>query len=435
MTTTIETISTLERRLRMAVPVDEINKQVGARLKRVATTVKMPGFRPGKVPMKIVAQQYEGQVRGEVIGDLVQKAFTDAVQGSSLRVAGYPRIAPTEAPPAGQLEFDATFEVYPEVALGDLAAQRLERRVVTVGDAEIDRTIESLRKQRATFHDSARPAQSGDRVTVDFAGTIEGVAFDGGSATDFAFRLGQKEMLPEFESAVMGRSARERVTFPLKFPDDYQGKDVAGKNAEFVVTVNKVEAAQLPPIDADLAMSLGVADGDLSKMRSEIKDNVEREVKGRLAVANKQAVMEALLSSTPVDVPKSLVEMEQDRMVERARADLAQRGLKNAESVPIDKSIFGDQANRRVRLGLVIGELVKREGLTAKPEQVRKLVEEQARTYEQPFEVVKWVYSQPERLAEFEGLAVEENVVKWVLGKARVEDRTVSFDELMGNAA
>lgn len=437
MTSTIETVSSLERRLNMAVPRADIDKQVGERLKRLANTVRMPGFRPGKVPLKLVAQQYEGQVRGEVIGDVVQKAFTDAVQGQNLRVAGYPRIEPKEgaAPGAESLEFSALFEIYPEVALGDIGAAKLERRSAAVTDAEIDRTLDSLRKQRATYSDAGRPAQSGDRVTVDFVGKIDGVEFEGGKGEGMAFVIGERRMLPEFEQGVTGRSVGESTQFPLTFPPDYHGKDVAGKTAYFDVTVAKVEAPQLPVIDAEFAKSLGVPDGDTAKMRAEIRDNVEREVRQRLAAMNKQKVMQALLDSTQVELPKSLVEMEQDRLVENARNDLAARGLKNVAEVPIDKAIFKDQAERRVSLGLIIGELIKQNQLQAKPEQVRKLVEEHARTYEQPFEVVKWVYSQPDRLAEFEGLAVEENVVNWVLGRARVEDVPIAFDELMGNAA
>ena len=436
MTNTIETVSGLERRLNMAVPRAEIDRQVGERLKRLANTVRMPGFRPGKVPLKLVAQQYEGQVRGEVIGDAVQKAFTDAVQTQNLRVAGYPKIEPKDAAggSADAIEFSALFEIYPEVTLGDLANAGVERRTLTVGDAEIDRTIESLRKQRVTYEAVDRPSENGDRLTVDFTGRIDGVEFQGGAAKDFPVVLGEKRMLPEFEAALAGMRGGESKTFLVTFPADYHGKDVAGKTASFEVKVSKVESPRLPEVDAEFARSLGVADGDLAKMRGEIRDNVEREVRQRLASMTKQKVMQAILDSTKVELPKSLVEMEQDRMVENARADLARRGLKNVESFPIDKAIFKDQAERRVALGLVIGELIKHHSLAAKPEQVRKLVEEHARTYEQPFEVVKWVYSQPERLAEFEGLAVEENVVNWVLSKARVEAKPIAFDELMGNA-
>jgi trigger factor len=436
MQTSVETLQGLERRLTMAVPVMEIDQQVDARLKNLARTVRMPGFRQGKVPMKLVAQQYGSQVRGEVIGDAVQKAFTDAVQSQKLRIAGYPKIEPkTDAAQSDKLEFSATFEVYPEFVLGDILSTGIERPVLDVGEAEIDRTIESLRKQRAKFEDAGRAAMTADRVTVDFVGKIDGVEFQGGSATGFVFSIGERRMLPEFETAVTGMSVGEVKAFPLTFPIDYQGKDVAGKTAEFTVTVQKVERPVLPAIDAEFAKTLGVQDGDLEKMRSEIKENVQREVKQRLSNMLKQRVMQALLDTNKPAVPNALIEMEQERLVQSARVDLQQRGMKDVDKLPIDPGMFREQALRRVNLGLILSEVVKQQGLAAKPEQVRKLVEEHARTFEQPFEVVKWVYSQPERLAEFEGLAVEANVVEWAVAKANVQEKPVVFEELMGSSA
>ena len=242
-------------------------------------------------------------------------------------------------------------------------------------------------------------------------------------------------MLPEFEANIAGLAPGGAKTFSVRFPDDYHGKDVAGKTASFEVTVSKVEAAMLPPIDAELAKSLGIADGDLTKMRAEVKDNVEREVKQRLAANLKNRVMQVLHDGTPVEIPKSLIDMEIERMVGNARADLQARGIKDVDKFPMDPEMFREQSTRRVKLGLILSECIKRHNLAAKPEQVRKLVEEHARTYEQPFEVVKWMYSQPERLSEFEGLVVEDNVVNWVLSQAKVEDKAVSFDELMGRTA
>jgi trigger factor len=431
----IETLQGLERRLTVAVPLAEIDNQVNERLKKLAVSTNMPGFRRGKVPVRLVAQQYGPQVRGEVIGDAVQKAFSDAVTAQNVRVAGYPKIERKDGASAEQLEFNATFEVYPEVVLGDLGAASIERPMLEVSDAEVDRTIESLRKQRVTFEEVTRAAESGDRVTIDFTGRIDGNEFQGGSATGFPFVLGERKMLPEFEAAVIGLAAGGTKTFPLKFPDDYAGKDVAGKTAEFEVRIVKVEAAKLPPVDAEFAKTLGVTDGDLGKMRSEIRDNVDREVKQRLKSTLKQRVMEALLGSTKPEVPNALVELEQSRLVESARTDLQSRGMKDVDKVPIDPGMFREQATRRVTLGLILGEIVKQQQLGAKPEQVRKLVEDYARSFEQPFEVVKWVYSQSDRLAEFEGLAVEENVVNWVLSKAQVQDQPVKFEELMGGVA
>ncbi len=434
MPSTLENLGTLERRLVMAVPVADIDQQVGERLKRLARTLRMAGFRPGKVPIKLVEQTYGSQVRSEVIGDAVQKSFSDAVRDQKLRVAGYPRIERKEGAPDGELQFSATFEVYPEIAPGDLAGVTIERPSLTVGDTEVDRTIEVLRKQRIRYEPVLRPAASGDRVTVDFSGSIDRVEFAGGKGTDFAFVLGEGRMLPGFEAGVIGREAGASMTTPVTFPPDYQSKDLAGKTASFDIALKKVEATRLPAIDAEFARSLGVADGDLARMRAEVRANVEREVKKRLGGELKAKAMQALLETTRAEVPKSLVDMEIERLVANARADLQARGLK-MENVPIDPQLFEDQAKRRVALGLIVAEVVKRFDLAAKPEQVRKLVEEHADSYEQPTEVVKWFYTQPDRLAEFEGLAVEENVIDWVLKQARVVDKPVAFDELMGHAA
>jgi trigger factor len=433
MSNMIENLSLLERRLTMAVPVADIDRQVGERLKKLARNVRLPGFRPGKVPLKIVAQQYGPQVRSEVIGDAVQKAFSDAVRDQNLRIAGYPRIERKEGAPEGELQFSATFEIYPEVVMGDLSAVTIERPTLVVGDAEVDQTIGVLRKQRTRYEAVERPAAAGDRVTVDYSGTIDGVEFAGGKGDDFAFVLGEGRMLPEFEAGVTGLAAGDARTVAVTFPADYQAKDVAGKAASFAVTLKKVEAARLPEVDADFARSLGVTDGDLTKMRAEVKANVEREVKKRLGGQLKAQAMQALVDTTRLDLPKALVDLELERLVAGARADLQARGLK-LENVPVDPQVFESQAKRRVTLGLIVAEVVKRFDLGAKPEQVRRLVEEHAESYEQPTEVVKWFYTQPERLAEFEGLAVEENVIDWALKHARVVDKPAVFDELMGDA-
>jgi len=434
MQTTVENLSHLERRLTMAVPVAEIDRQVDERLKKLARNVRLPGFRPGKVPLKIVAQQYGPQVRSEVIGDAVQKGFTEAVRDQNLRVAGYPRIERKEGAPEGELQFSATFEIYPEISLGELSGVTIERPTLAVGETEVEKTLEVLRKQRTRYEATQHAAVKGDRVTVDYAGTIDGVAFSGGQATDFAFVLGEGRLLADLEGGITGLAAGATKVVPVTFPVDYQAREVAGKTASFDVTVKKVEAPHLPDVDAEFARSLGVADGDLQKMRAEIKANVEREVKTRLGERLKAKAMHALAETTRLDLPKALVDLEIERLVAGARGELQARGLK-MENVPIDPQLFEDQAKRRVALGLIAAELVKRFDLAAKPEQVRKLVEEHAESYEQPSEVVKWFYTQPERLAEFDAAAVEANVVAWVLKQARVVDKPVAFDELMGRAA
>jgi trigger factor len=425
----VETLGTLERRVSMNVPAADVERQVDERLKKLARNVKMPGFRPGKVPLRIVAQTYGPQVRSEVLSDTVQKAFTDAVREANLRVAGYPRIEKK-----GESEFSATFEIYPEVKVGDLSSAAIERPRVAVDDAAIDKTLEILRKQRSRFVAAPRPAQDGDRLTVDFEGTIGGEPFEGGKAEGFAFMLGEGRMLPDFEAAARGMAEGEEKAFELRFPDDYHGKAVAGKTAQFRLVLKKTESPEIPALDADFAKQLGVADGDVTKMRGEVRANVEREVAKRVEARVKGQALQALLDATPLELPKSLVQMEAQSLVERAAADLQARGV-NPAQVPLEPKNFEDAAKRRVALGLIIAELARAENLQPKPAEVRALIEQEAQSYESPAEVVKWFYMQPQRLSEMEGVALEANVVKWVLSKAAVADKDLSFDELMGNEA
>jgi trigger factor len=432
MVANVESLGALERRLQMSVPTAQLEREVDERLKKLARNVKMPGFRPGKVPMKIVEQTYGAQVRNEVTGDAVQRAFTDALKEANLKVAGYPRIEPKkEAEPAGALEFSATFEVYPDFKVGDLAGASIERPQVTLDAAAIDKTIEVLRRQRTTFARVERAAQDGDRLTVDFDGTIGGEVFQGGKAAGFAFVLGEGRMLPEFEAAARGMAAGGSKVFELKFPDDYHGKDVAGKTASFALALTQVDEPRLPALDAEFAKTLGVADGDLEKMRAEVRQNVEREVKKRVEARLKQRALDVLLAATPLELPRALVAQETQELVRRAAADLQTRGVK-LEKLPLDPQAFEAAAKRRVALGLIIAELARVEKLQPKPAEVRALIEQEAASYESPAEVVKWFYMQPQRLSEMEGLALEGNVVKWVLAKAQVADKALPFDELMG---
>jgi trigger factor len=428
----MDTPGALERRIDLTVPSAMIEKEVQTRLAKLARNVKMPGFRQGKVPMKMVAATYGAQVQAEVMNDKVGEAFNSAVTASKLRVAGAPRLEPRAVEGSSDLEFSAVFEVYPEIALGDLSGVEVQRAVCAVADAEIDRTLDIMRKQRASYEDVARSAAEGDIATIDFSGSIDGAPFEGGSATDFAFTLGQGRMLPEFEAAVLGMAAGTSKTFPLTFPADYTAAHLAGKTSEFTVTVKKVQQPVLPAIDADFAKSLGIADGDLDKMRAEVRTNLEREVGGRLKSRTKESAMSALLSSTSFDVPKSLVDEEQQRLADMTRRDLTQRGVQ-ADKAPLPLDLFAAQADRRVRLGLLVGEVVRTNGLQPRPDQIRKLVEDLAQSYEKPQDVVNWYLSDRKRLAELEGAALEDNVTRWVLEHAKVVDTPVAFDELMGH--
>ena len=436
MAVNVETLDKLERKITLSLPVGTIQNEVQTRLKRLARTVKMDGFRPGKVPMNVVAQRYGYSVQYEVMNDKVGEAFATAANEANLRVAGQPRISEKEGAPEGQVQFDAVFEVYPEVKIQDLASAKVERVSAEVSDEAIDKTIEILRKQRRSLAQRAMDtaAQEGDRATIDFEGKIDGEPFAGGKAEDFQFLIGEGQMLKEFEDAVRGMKSGESKTFPLSFPADYHGKDVAGKQADFLVTVKKIEAAHLPEVNEAFAKSLGIAEASIEALRADIRKNLERELKFRLTARNKSAVMDALVAQAELDIPKSSVQAELDRMVEGARADLKQRGVKDADKAPIPEDLFRPQAEKRVRLGLVVAELVRANNLQAKPEQIKTHVDELSASYEKPEDVVRWYTSDRRRMAEVEAVVIENNVTDFVLSKAQVTDKAVSFDELMGQS-
>jgi trigger factor len=414
----IENLSALERRLDVRLPLAQIDAEVENRLKKLARTIRLKGFRPGHVPLKIVEQMYAVQVRQEVLGDTVQKSFGDAVREQNLRVAGLPRIE-TRKSDGGAFEYSATFEIYPEVEIRDLSDAKIERPVVTLGETEVDKTLDILRRQRMRFEEVSRAAMTGDQVMLDYRGTINGEEFAGGSGKDQRVVLGTGVLLKEFEDSLLNMMANASKTFELRFPDDYHGKEVAGKNARFEVKVKSVAAPVVPEVDAEFAKSLGVADGDLGRMREEIRANLMREVEGRVKNKVKEGVMRTLLEHAEVELPKALVEAELAKLKEQ---------LKNAT----DESLL-PEARRRVQLGLIIAELVRKEGLHAKPDQVRAIVERHAQSYERPEEVVRWYYAEPGRLREAESLALEDNVVEWVSSRAKVVDTPTSFDALMGN--
>ena len=445
MATAVETLEKLERRMTLNIPRAEVQQEVEKRLKIRAKSAKAPGFRPGKVPMKMVAAQYGYQVETEVLNDKISRAFGEATQENNLRVAGWPKFEAKEGAPEDTIAVDATFEVYPEVKVGDLSNVEVEKTTSSVTDAEVDKTVDILRKQRVHYHVKGEQgahgdggadtsAQNGDRVTVDFVGKIDGVEFEGGKAEDYVFVLGEGRMLPEFEAAAVGLKTGESKTFPMTFPEDYHGKDVAGKTAEFTLTMKKVEWAHMPEVNAEFAKSLGIEDGDLQKMREDIKRNLEREVSNRTKAKTKDSVMDALIKVTEMDVPKALIDQEVDRLMEMARQDMAQRGM-NVKDLPFPRDLFTAQAERRVRLGLILADLVKSNNLQATPEQIKAQVEDFAQSYEDPQQVIKYYYGDRRRLADVEALVLEENVVNYVLDKAKVTEKSVGFDELMGNNA
>jgi len=436
MESTLEALGALERRLSVAVPLAEIEGEVKKRLTRLARTVKVPGFRPGKVPLRMLDQQYGPQVRSDVITERVQSTFNDAVREQKLRVAGAPRIEPARdaerAPDA--LQFTAVFEVYPDVAIGDVSSIAISRPRAEVTSADVERTLEVLRKQRTTYARVEREAQAGDRVQVDFTGTIDGVEFAGGQAKDFPIILGEGRMLPEFETAITGMRAGESKTFGLQFPDDYHGKDVAGKQAQFTLHAQAVEAPAVPALDAQFVQAFGIASGELDDLRREVEANLRLELKRKLETNVKGQALSALRSLASFEIPKSLVDNEAELLRRQAIANLREQRNVKPEDLDVSVDLFRPKAEERVALGLIIGELVRRENLQAKPEQVKALVAETAQTYEQPEAVVRWHYEKPERLRDFEAMVLEQNVVDWVLARAKVSDTPMSFEHAMGRS-
>jgi len=430
MQMTLETLGQLERRLNVAVPIEQIEGEIQKRLARLAKTVKVAGFRPGKVPLKMVTQQYGPQVRSDVITDTVQSSLNDAIRAQNLRVAGYPRIEPKEAATEDQFEFSAVFEVYPEISLGDLSGVRITRPVAEVTPADVEHTLDILRKQNVRYEVVQRSAQREDRVMVDFSGRIDGVEFPGGQAKDFAVILGAGRMLPEFDAALGGMAAGETRSFNVVFPADYHGREVAGKTAEFSITVHSVAQPMLPDIDAEFARKYGIASGSVDELRAEVTANLTLELKRKIEAVVKQQVMQALRSTSQLVVPKSLIEPEAQNLMRRTSEEMRQRGARESD-LPATADIFRPQAEERVALGLILNEIVRVNQLQAKPEQVRALVAEAAQSYEQPDAVIRWHYEKPERLNDFELSAVEHNVVEWALGRAQVEDRATAFSDLM----
>ena len=433
MAVTVETLEKLERRITLLIPATDLHGEIETRLKKLSRTVKADGFRPGKVPMSVVAQRYGYSVQNEVMNDKIGQAFAAAANEAQLRVAGIPRVTPKNESPEGQLAFDATFEVYPEVKLGDLAAVEVDRVSSEVTDAAIDRTIDILRKQRRTF--AQRPAIEGgaetDRVTIDFEGKIDGEPFSGGKAEAFQFIIGEGQMLEQFDKAVRGMKVGDNKTFPLQFPEDYHGKDVAGKEADFLVTIKKIEAQNLPALDEPFVKSLGIADGSNDGLRADVKKNLEREVKFRILSRNKAAAMDALVKVAELDIPKALVDNELERLVASAREDLKQRGVKDFDKAPIPNEIFQPQAERRVRLGLVVAELVRSHHLQARPDQLQAHIEELSQSYEKPGDVMRWYLSDRQRMAEVEAVVIENNVTQHVLSLVKINDKALPFDDLM----
>lgn len=428
MSATVETLDGLERRVTLNLNPAVVESEVGKRLQQLSKTVKLDGFRPGKAPMKMVALRYGKDVRGEVLGDALQRQFAEAVQANKLEVAGYPRFEP-----AGEGAFNATFEVFPVVTIGDIGQIKVTRPVVEVADADVDRTLDVLRKQRVQYHSVDRAAETGDRVHIDYTGTIDGEPFQGGEAKDFPLILGEGRTLPDFEGSLAGMRAGESKTFDVAFPADYFAKELGGKTASFAVTMKSVHAAQLPEVDDEFAHSLGIHEGGPAKLREEIAANLKREAKRRIQTKLKEQVLDGLLAVTPFDVPKGLVAIECRGMLEHAVNDLKARGMKE-QDIKLGEQVFEPQAKRRVALGLLLNGFAAANKISADEAKVRAKVEEFAQSYEDPAEVVAWYYQDANRLRDVRAMVVEDTVVEMVLERAQVTDEPTSLENLMGKA-
>jgi len=404
------------------IPAEQIDQQVQSKLQQLARSVRLDGFRPGRVPLSVVKKRYESQVRSETAGELIASSYEQALQQENLRPAGEPNIEQMHNQPGQQLEYVATFEVYPDVEPPELADITIQRPVAEVSSADVDRMLEKLRNQRVTWTRVERPAAEGDRLEIDFQGTIDGQSFSGNSAKNVPLELGSGTMIPGFEEQLSGSSPGDRRTIDVTFPADYGSKEVAGKTAQFDVTVNAVAEAVLPELNDDFARAFGVGDGGLEKLREEVRQNMQRELDAAIKSRVKQQVFDALLEKSSIDIPASLIEREVDALVKKGSG---------AAAAEADRSRYQEEARRRVSLGLLIAELIKRNQLQVDSERVRETIETLAQSYEKPEEVVQWYYSNQDMLAGIHTLVMEDTVVEWIASQAKTEDKSFTFEELM----
>jgi trigger factor len=436
MSVTLETLENLERKVTLSLPWSSINAECDKRLKQTARKARIDGFRPGKAPLSMIQSMYGASIQNDVMNELAQKVFFDTAVAEGWKIAGMPRLEGVEGQDDKEnFLFSGVFEVFPEVKVGNLSGQEVEKVTATVGDAEVEKTIDILRQQRTRFNHTERAAKDGDRVIIDFAGKIDGEAFAGGSAENYAFVLGQGQMLPEFEAGVNGLKEGESKDVEVNFPEDYHGKEVAGKTAVFTITVRNVAEPVLPEVDEVFAKALGITDGNIETMRAEVKKNVEREVKRRVDSQNKEAAMEALLAVSELQVPNALINEEAARLAAGMKQNFINQGMADAKNLDLPLDMFKEQAERRVKLGLILAEVVQANGLEPSKEQIDAVIADFAESYEDPQEVIDWYHADNSRLQGPTSLAVEANVTDFVLGKAKVTEKALSFDEVMGNQA
>jgi len=430
MQVSVETTDGLERKITVAIEEERISTVVDGRLQDMTKTVKVKGFRTGKVPLKIVKQQYEQQVRQEVVGDVLQSTLYEAIGQEKLNPAGQPRIDSLKSDPGQGMEYTALFEIYPEVKLGDLSKETVEKPTAEITDADVDEMLETVRGQHKEWVSVDRAAKDGDQLNINFKGMIDGELFPGGEANDMLIELGSGRMIKGFEEGLIGAKAGDDVTLNVTFPDDYHAKELAGKPAKFDTHINKIEEAKLPELNDEFAKKLGIKDANLENMHKEIKASMQLELDNRLNTKMKSAVMDALINAHDFDVPKPLIEDESEAIKKNMLENLKQQGMQD-QGMQLNASMFADQAIRRVKLGLIMSEIVKSEKVEADEERVKKKIEEIAAPYEQPQQVIDWYNADQQRLAEVRALVTEEQIVDWAMEKAKVVDKKMTFKEIM----
>jgi trigger factor len=429
MQVSVESGEGLVKRLLVNLPADKVNELIDAKLKEAVRTVRMDGFRPGKVPLRVVRQRYGEQIRQDVYGELIQSSFYEAATQESLKPVGEPSIELREDEADGGLAYTATFEVMPEIEVADLSVLEIKRPVTEVQDADVDNMIEKLREQRTEWVDVDRAAENDDRVTLDFTGIMDGEAFEGGTASDIPLVLGSDTMIPGFEEGLVGAKVGDKPVLELKFPEDYRVEHLAGKDVSFEIEVKAVAEPKLPEIDEEFVKALGVEDGSEDSLRKEIRENMEREVRQKAKGRTKEQVMDALLAANEINVPAAMISQEAAALKQQTQQEMAQSGQQSTVDLPL--SVFEPQAERRVKLGLLVGEIMRKHEIEVDQGRVDEAIAEQASTFEDPQEIISWYKENAQARASVENVVLEDQVVDMILEQARVDDETLSFDELL----
>ncbi len=433
MQVSVETSEGLERTITVTIPADRVDVAVSQRLQSLRKTTKINGFRPGKVPLRVVEKRYGGQVRQEVLGDVIQSTYQEAVSKEELRPAGWPSIEPVKTDAGEAIEYKATFEVYPEVVLSGTDGIEIKRPKTQIQDSDVAEMLENLQSQHTSYNKVERASKDADQVVINFTGFVGGEEFEGGKAEEAPLVLGSGAMIEGFEAQIEGMSAGDNKRINVAFPESYHAEELSGKDAEFDIELLEVREATLPELNDEFAALLGVADGGIETLRADIRKNMDRELRESVEAVEKQQVMDGLLAANEVAIPKALVSEEIGRLREQFLERLAQQmgGAKPPEGANFPDDMFREEAGRRVKLGLVVAEVIKTAELVAKPEDVRARVEQMASAYEDPNEVIDYYYSNSEMMQNVEAVVLEQTVTDWVIGQAKASDESLSFSELM----